>query len=130
MMAEALSFGLKVDETKAKAILGDPQPSKRAVPYAIAKIHNSLTKWWWIAEFLPHRYYDEATTQAKWRIQFGAPRDVPDDAVLHESTKQRIKANVGYAPKNIKGEIDKYPIEPKAAPVFPARLQKAQSAGA
>jgi hypothetical protein len=55
---------------------------------------------------------------------------VPDDAVLHESARQRVKASIGYAPKNLKGDIDKYPIEPKAAPVFPVRSQKAQTVGA
>lgn len=130
MMAEALSFGLKVDESKAKAILGDPQPSNRALPDAKAKIHESLTKPWWIAEFLPHRYYDEATLKAKWRIPFGAAREVPDDSVLHETAKQRVKSAIGYAPKNLKDDIDKYVIEPRVAPVFPVSSQKAQSAGA
>jgi uncharacterized protein (DUF2235 family) len=130
MMAEALGFGLKVDQTKAKAMLGDPQPSNRAVPDAKAKIHSSLTRWWWIAEFLPHRYYDEATLQAKWRIPLGAARDVANDSVLHETAKQRVKSGVGYSPKNLKGDIDKYPIEPRVEPVFPANAKKAQSVGA
>ena len=130
MMAEALSLGLMVDEKKARAILGDPQPSNRAVPDAKAKIHNSLTWLWWIAEFLPHSYYDEETSKAKWRIPLGARREVPDDSVLHETAKQRVKSNIGYAPSNLNGEIDKYPSEPRVAPVFPASSQKAQSAGA
>jgi len=116
MMAEALKCDLKVDETKAKAVLGDPQPSYRLIPDAKGKIHNSLTKQWWIAELLPHRYFDEATRKAKWRFPFGASREVPDGSVLHETVHERLGSDVGYKPKNLNGKYEK---EPKIAPVYP-----------
>jgi|SoimicMinimDraft_17_1059745.scaffolds.fasta_scaffold01961_2 uncharacterized protein (DUF2235 family) len=127
MMAEALSCGLKVDQTKAKAILGDPQGAKWATPNSKGTIHNSLTKPWWIAEFLPHRYYDEATEKAKWRIPLGALREVPDGSVLHETVEQRKSSGVDYSPKNLTG---KYGTEPRVAPTFPVSPQKINSAAA
>jgi uncharacterized protein (DUF2235 family) len=122
MMAEALPLGLKVDETRAKTMLGGPHSSRRVVPDPKGMLHNSLTRNWWIAELLPHRYFDDATKKPKWRIPMGASREIPDDSILHETVNQKRTLDAKYKPRNLKADVQ-YPAEPRVPPVFPSKLQ-------
>jgi uncharacterized protein (DUF2235 family) len=109
MLCEAVSLGLLVDPVRADFVLGRPgsasppagsQPSP-VRPDPLAKIHNSLTLVWWLVEFLPHKYYDFAERQAKWRIPLGARRTIPDGSVLHTTVKEKLQLDQDYRPTNL-----------------------------
>jgi len=124
MMTEALGCGLKFDRDKAQAMLSSPPD--RTAPDAKGMIHNSLTRWWWLAEFLPHRYYDEKLSKPQWRFPLGASREIPERSVLHETVLAKIKADGEYKPRNLLGPeslVQSCTIEPRVPPNFsPATL--------
>ncbi|HLZ13726.1 MAG TPA: DUF2235 domain-containing protein [Candidatus Acidoferrum sp.] len=134
MMNEALTCGLKFDATKALAMLGTPASADRVPPDPNGPLHNSLTKRWWIAEILPHKYYDEKTKRPKWRIPFGASREIPPNSVLHQSVLDKLALHNGYQPKNLVepgGPIKSCSIEPRLRPDFysPPPFVKSSAAG-
>lgn len=106
MMAEAQSCGLKFDAIKAPVMLSSPLAPGRVAPNAEGMLHNSLTPLWWLAEFLPHRFFDEKTRKAKWRIPLGCTREIPQRSVLHESVREKLKLDHNYQPKNLAGRED------------------------
>ncbi len=91
MLCEAVSFGLIVDAKKAEHALGRIPPSPPVAPDPRGILHNSLTFWWWLIEFLPHSYFDSATKKVKWRIPLGARRFIPQDSVLHSTVQQKLR---------------------------------------
>jgi uncharacterized protein (DUF2235 family) len=100
MLCEAISFGLVVDPQKAKAALGRIPPPPVA-PDAGTHIHNSLTFWWWLLEFLPHSYYDSSSKKVKWSIPLGSSRIIPDGSVLHATVKEKLRIDPTYKPRNL-----------------------------
>ena len=52
-------------------------------------MHESLTGWWNLAEFVPKRHYDWASGQQTKRMNFYRPRTIPDGAMIHASAYQR-----------------------------------------
>ena len=133
MMNEAMNCGLKFDSNKAQAMLGSPITSGRVPPDPGGQLHNSLTAPWWIAEFLPHKYYDQQTQGPKWRIPVGARREIPPNSVLHQSVLDKLNLHKGYEPKNLmepNGLVKSCTIEPRVQPIFPAPpLAKSTAAG-
>jgi uncharacterized protein (DUF2235 family) len=101
MLCEAVGAGLLVDGQRADTILGRIPPPGPAVPDPAAKMHNSLTWTWWIVEFLPHSYYDPILRKVKWRIPLGARRSIPEESVLHETVRDRLRLNQSYKPTNL-----------------------------
>ena len=126
MMAEALSCGLKFDANKAQAMLDNPPNPDRVAPDPEGVLHNSLTATWWLAEFLPHRYYDEKLCKPRWRFPLGASRQIPESSVLHETVLAKMKLDQKYKPKNLigpQGLVQSCAIEPRVPPSFsPATL--------
>lgn len=103
MLCEARSFGLVVDAQKAQTILGRVSPPPPVPVSWLQKIHNSLTGWWWIAECLPHSYYDPILKKPKWRFPFGSSRVIPGGSVLHETVQEKLRDDPDYKPKNLPG---------------------------
>jgi uncharacterized protein (DUF2235 family) len=101
MMCEAVSFGLLVDPLKAQTALGRIPPPPPVKPDPGTRVHNSLTFWWWLLEFLPHSYYDIVAKKAKWRIPLGARRTIPEGSVLHSTVKEKLRADLSYKPSNL-----------------------------
>jgi uncharacterized protein (DUF2235 family) len=101
MLCEAHSFGLTIDSRKAQEVLGKVPPAPPVQPNISQKIHNSLTRLWWLAECLPHRYYDPVLKKAKWRIPFGSSRVIPGGSVLHETVQEKLRVDPSYKPKNL-----------------------------
>lgn len=132
MMNEALGCGLRFDSAKALAMLGEPPSSGRVPPDPAGMLHNSLTPAWKIVEFLPHKYFDYKTRKEKWRIPRGTPRDIPQNSVLHETVKQKLKIDKTYQPKNLLGPaglLDSCGTEPRIQPNFHLPPSLAKTAG-
>src|SRR5579863_10716657 len=101
MLCEAVALGLVVDPAKAEQVLARVPPTTIPPPPPVPpdpaqKAHNSLTGAWWILEFLPHSYYDPVAKKAKWRIPLGAPRQIPEDSVLHATVGEKLKVDPDY----------------------------------
>lgn len=101
MMCEAISLGLLVDSQKAKLALGRIPPPPPVQPDARAAIHNSLTFWWWLFEFLPHSYYDPVAKKLRWRIPRGSRRVIPAGSVLHSTVNEKLRVDPTYKPSNL-----------------------------
>ena len=52
---------------------------------ASTALHESLTGWWRLAEFLPKPHWDFDTGKQEWRMNLFRRRTMPDDAFVHES---------------------------------------------
>ncbi len=97
MMHEAAAAGVKIHNDKAAVVLGKiprPKPWMPAYipPNAGASIHRSLHGGWWVLEVLPHRYVDKSSGSpvVRWRIPFGATRQIPKESSIYESAKPRL----------------------------------------
>jgi hypothetical protein len=64
-------------------------------------MHNSLTFWWWLVEFLPHRYYDPIAQKPKWRIPLGARRIIPPGSTIDPTVSERMREDPNYRPPNL-----------------------------
>ena len=105
MVEQAERFGLRF-EPRSKAVILPPRDTKDyAAPDPKGQKHESLKGWWWIAEFLPKRIEDPAAGFAtRWIIHAGRHRYVAQDAKIHPSVYERMKAVPGYRPANLPGE--------------------------
>ncbi len=89
ILREAQDVGMLVDPDKANTILGLSPGSKFQPPSAQFELHETLTGWWRLAEFLPKPYYDYATRKKTWRANLFRRRTMPADAYVHESAYLR-----------------------------------------
>ena len=101
MLCEAVSFGLVVNPQRAEAALGRIPPSPPLPADASAPIHNSLTFWRWLLEFLPLYYYDPVSKRVKWWIPRGSSRSIPAGSVLHVTVNEKLKAEPKDRPRNL-----------------------------
>jgi uncharacterized protein (DUF2235 family) len=122
MMREASLAGLLVNEQRAAEVLGRRPSStsnaaKIALPDPTACIHQSLKGAWWIAEFLPHQYWDKDSHKNKLKVPVDTPRQVPlgKTTVIHESVQQRLDAVKDYRPPNLPAQplAQVFTIEPR-----------------
>lgn len=90
MIKEAVANGLLVDQSKVDTILGKTN-TDYIKPNPNAEIHNTLTKLWMIAEYLPKRYYDGVTKTYKYRLSRGMARKIPAKSFIHKSAFERDK---------------------------------------
>lgn len=73
-----------------------------AAPDRAAKIHESLKGLWKIVEWIPKRIKDRQQNYAyRWILPRGRSRWVAGDANIHPSAFERMKAGVGYYPRNL-----------------------------
>jgi uncharacterized protein (DUF2235 family) len=104
MICEAENAGLKVDLQRKTAILGGAQPYVAPNPCTVNQ-HESLVRWWWIAELWP-KVTNVQTAQGTWqksiRLNLGRRRWIAPNAMVHESVEQRIaNCDVRYKPRNL-----------------------------
>ena len=83
MIAEAKLAKLFVDDAKVDMVLG--HTGGYAPPDCNGKLHNSLTGFWHIAEFIPKKHYDYATKTTAWRPNLYRRRTIPARSLVHES---------------------------------------------
>jgi uncharacterized protein (DUF2235 family) len=93
MLKEAALAGLLTDPSRVDQILGR-QADGYAVPNARAQMHESLTGWWRLAEFLPKRHYNWTSMKEARRPNLFRRRTIPDGSLIHQSAYDR---NAEYA---------------------------------
>lgn len=115
LLAEAEAAGIRLEPKRRKMIIGFPptDPEHAAAPYYAPpplpdcdKIpHHSLHGAWWLLEFLPHRFYNKDEGKQHYRIPLGAPRQIPDGAIIHPSVVAWMNTRGSeYAPSNLSRE--------------------------
>lgn len=108
MIKEAESLGLIIIKQNLNQIVYGKERKgskfKYVAPDSNAKMHNSLTFWWRILEWLPKSL---SKTQNKnhnplfpWYLPLGESRVIPENALIHRSVQIRMK-NSNYNPKNL-----------------------------
>jgi len=104
ILKEAEITGLQVDQIRKANILGGKPPNVAPDPNT-KFLHESLGKWWWIAEVWPKVSYRPGP-DGKWqetlRINLGRRRYIAPGALVHESVETRLKnPDLGYKPGNL-----------------------------
>jgi uncharacterized protein (DUF2235 family) len=87
MLDEAEAHGLDVVAEKRNEVLGGRQPFVKPDPDGY--LHESLTGWWNLAEYIPKRHYDEATRRNERQANRFKRRRIPSGAVIHWSVYER-----------------------------------------
>ena len=87
MLKEAMNAGLLVIPGRMDLVLG--RTGAYAVPDPHAKMHESLTGLWWLAEILWKRHYNWARQKWERRPNLGRRRTIPPNSLIHESAYQR-----------------------------------------
>lgn len=100
MMDEARSAGLLLDEAAAALVLGAGASGAGcyARPDPDATLHDSLTRWWRPAEWLPRPHRDAATGRRTWRANRFKRRELPPGAVVHDAAWARGGGYAGRLP--------------------------------
>lgn len=88
MLQEAKQKGLLVDSIKEQEILGRTG-NRYAPPDPNDLLHESLTGWWNLAEFIWKRHYNWKTKKEERRMNLYRRRTVPPGSFVHESAFQR-----------------------------------------
>jgi uncharacterized protein (DUF2235 family) len=101
MVNEARTAGLLIDEGRLGRVLARTPPCE--FPWKEAQ-HESLTPAWWPAEFFPKRVWQSSQHRLEWQIGRGRHRTIPDGALIHKSTLDRIR-QIDYSPPNFPGTL-------------------------
>ncbi len=88
MICEALNHGLVFDQARLGEMFGKGN-SDYIAPNPNGPLHNSLTGLWRLAEFVPKKVFDPKTKNWRWRINRFRKRQIPPDALVHESAFRR-----------------------------------------
>jgi uncharacterized protein (DUF2235 family) len=115
MVGKAEANGLIIDQQMKATVLPQQNTPGAAyvAPFAGGPAHESLTGWWWVAEYLPKRYKDPAANFAtRWMLHAGRHRHVNNGAKIHESVFERIRLVPGYQPPNIPEQYTVVPERP------------------
>jgi uncharacterized protein (DUF2235 family) len=105
MLMEAKDHELMIDSAKAATMLSVP-----CAPDPNAKLHNSLTLGWWIAEFWPKWTYFSRYKRHFPRMNLFRRRFIKKGVTVHESVEKRTALN--YAPKNLPEQHQTEPWRP------------------
>ena len=104
MLCEAEIAGLKVDPQRMADILGARPPYVQPDPNTKYQ-HESLRRWWWIAEFWPkisHRLGTDGVWRKTVRLNLARRRWIAPGSLFHESVQTRLaNPSLGYRPSNL-----------------------------
>jgi uncharacterized protein (DUF2235 family) len=91
MIEEAVTAGLLVERDKVDEVLGKTGSGKYVPADANAMAHESLKKWWHLAELVPKRHFDAKTGATTRRCNWWRRRTVPQDPapLVHQAAFQR-----------------------------------------
>jgi uncharacterized protein (DUF2235 family) len=82
MVREGASAGLLVDRARIDEVVGRTG-TKFVKANCNADLHNSLTLWWWPAEFAPKRHWNWQTQSEERRMNLGRRRTLPPNPLVH-----------------------------------------------
>lgn len=85
MIEEGKAAGLIVDPNKEKEVLGLTIGSKYVPAKPDAKLHESLTGLWNIAEFIPKRHWNWQAGKWEHRMNLYRRRTIPPKSFVHDS---------------------------------------------
>lgn len=101
MFAEATAAGLLVDSTKQAEVLGNPPGGRYVAPDPNAKLHESLTGAWNLAEFVPRKRFDWTTGKQRRRMNLYRRREIPPNSLVHESVFLRSGGHSKRLPPDV-----------------------------
>ena len=101
MLDEARKAGLLVSQPRSDEMLGLSPASPYQRESVSYPLHNTLTGWWRLAEFIRKPYYDYATRTESKRANLFRRRVVPDGALVHSSALLRGPDYLKRLPANI-----------------------------
>jgi uncharacterized protein (DUF2235 family) len=88
MISEGKQAGLLTDPTKVDTVLG-----RNGMGYASAdanaRLHESLTSWWKLAEYVPKPHWNPTTGRTDWKANDFKRREMPAGAVVHDAAWDR-----------------------------------------
>ncbi len=113
MLCEAIRAGLLVNPQRMEEVLGRSPGSQYVRADANAVLHESLTRAWQAAEWVPKPHYDWNTGKTSLRMNRGKRRTIPPGSLIHESVIHR--ANGLYA-RGLGLAEDHEPIERTVCP--------------
>jgi len=88
MIGEAAAANMLFDAGRVKQVLGNP-PGKFVAPDPAAKMHNSLTPVWWIAEFLPKTHWNQDRKRRELHFNVFRRRRMGDTPIVHDGAWAR-----------------------------------------
>ena len=89
MLEEAKLGGLHVNEARQAEVLGLSPGSAYAKADPDGCIHESLTGWWRLAEWIRKPHYDFQSGKTEMRRNRGKRRTIPPRSLVHESVFRR-----------------------------------------
>lgn len=110
MMEEASAAGLLIDPVARSAILGTTN-ADYAKPSASARMHESLSWKWRLAEFVPKRHFDKGTARETWRINRSRRREFGPSPVVHDSAWQVPGDYAARLPPDAIRESSVWPVQ-------------------
>lgn len=104
MLCEAELAGLRVDPERKADILGARPPYVQPDPNTRNQ-HESLRRWWWLAEVWP-KLSSRRSASGEWsrtvRLNLGRRRSIEPDAWMHDSVRARLgNPALHYHPNNL-----------------------------
>src|SRR5262249_10562143 len=60
--------------------------------------HESLTKWWWLAEFIPKQHYNWTQKKLSYRVNLGRRRVIPPHSLVYSSAYRRSASEIDRLP--------------------------------
>jgi hypothetical protein len=94
----AKQAGMLVDPTRAGEVLSATKPT--GSPWNDPK-HESLTKSWWPAEFLPKQQWREKQRRNVLAVGLGRSRVIDEGELIHRSALLRLRGLPEYRPRNL-----------------------------
>jgi uncharacterized protein (DUF2235 family) len=88
MLKEAIEAKLAVDDAQMTLVLGG-SGDIYTPPNPTADMHESLERWWWLAEILWKRHYNWQERKWERRPNLGRRRTIPSRSLIHESAYLR-----------------------------------------
>lgn len=100
MLDEAVAAGLAVDKAKVQIVLGTAGGAY-VKPDPTARMHESLTGYWWLAEFLLKKHFDWQRNEWRRRMNLGRRRTIPPGSLVHRAAYQRGQEYQGRLPAGV-----------------------------
>ena len=110
MLEEAKKFDLKVFNRMADYVTGMKPWTKNTQylypkPDVTATLHKSLKGLWWVLEVIPkskkRREWPKRKSFLGFYIPWGEPRFIEEEALIHNSVKERLEQVESYLPVNL-----------------------------